>query len=311
MAIFDFYVHYEYAFAATQLVLLMFGMGSALTARELGQVFLRPRGLIVGLSLQLLVVPLSAWAVIGLLARDPGLAVGLALCAVIPCAAVANVFTYLARGQVALSVVLVAAATLLCLATAPLLLDLLVADSPGSAPQLPVARIAQEMTLLVLLPMLLGMVFLRVLPRSAGRVSPFCIRAALLIIVLIVIGASGAGRLDTEAFGHYNIGVVLLFAAVLVAASAALPRLLRLPAGEGAAINLATTVRNTNLGLLMKASAFPAAVGVADPVGDNVLFTILLYGGLSLLLGPVLALLHRRSRLAATAAAASAGLEAR
>ena len=51
------------------------------------------------------------------------------------------------------------------------------------------------------------------------------------------------------------------------------------------AINIEVTVRNGNLGLLIKASMFPAVAGVADPVGDAVLSTVLLYGGVALLVG--------------------------
>ena len=53
-------------------------------------------------------------------------------------------------------------------------------------------------------------------------------------------------------------------------------------------------IRNGNLGLLIKASIFPAAVGVADPVGDLVLLTVLLYGGFALPLGLLQIWLHGR-----------------
>lgn len=305
MTPFDFYVRHEYAFAATQLVLLMFGMGAALAARDVAEVISRPRGLAMGLALQLIVVPLIAAAFIALLARDAGMAVGLALCAAVPGAAIASVFALFARGHLALTVVLTTGATLACLLTTPAVLGLLAAGHTTGEIRMPVARIAIEIGLYLLLPLLIGMGLLRAAPHHAPRISRICVRASLLIIVLIVVGASGAGRLDTDAFGNHNVGVVLLFIGTLAALSALLPQLMGLPRTEIAAINLATTVRNTNIGLLIKASAFPAAVGVADPVGDNALFAVLLYGGLSLIAGPLLALLHRS--LGATAAVAARG----
>jgi BASS family bile acid:Na+ symporter len=44
-------------------------------------------------------------------------------------------------------------------------------------------------------------------------------------------------------------------------------------------------VRNINLGLLIKASIFPAVIGQIDPIGNMVLFTLLLYGGVQLIIG--------------------------
>jgi BASS family bile acid:Na+ symporter len=70
------------------------------------------------------------------------------------------------------------------------------------------------------------------------------------------------------------------------------PRLLGLNRVDSTAINIEATVRNGNLGLLIKASLFPAVVGVADPVGDMVLFTVLLYGGLALPAGVAQIYLH-------------------
>jgi len=81
---------------------------------------------------------------------------------------------------------------------------------------------------------------------------------------------------------------------LLASLSWLIPLLLRRPAPECTAINIEVTVRNGNLGLLIKASMFPAVVGVADPVGDMVLLTILMYGGFALPLGLLQIWLHGR-----------------
>ena len=114
------------------------------------------------------------------------------------------------------------------------------------------------------------------------------------MIGLIVIGALTAGRLDLESFGLVNVGYVFGFVLALAAVSYGVPRLMGLSSSDVTAINVEVTVRNTNLGLLIKASLFPAVVGTSDPVGDNTLFAILLYGALMLLLSAALIPWHRK-----------------
>ncbi len=291
---FDFYLQHEYWFAATQLILAMLGMGATLRPADFVRVFSTPRSFGIGIVMQILLVPLLAWLFVRQLGGGPGLAIGLAVCAAVPGGTVSNIFTYLSRGHIALSIALTAVATLACLVTTPLILQALIAEHLPADFRMPAGRIALEIALTLLLPLLLGMAGLRLFPRQAPLLSRLCIRGSLLCIALIVIGALGAGRLDLESFGTANVGRVAAFIGCLALLSLWLPRWLGSPAQDVSAINIEITVRNTNLGVLLKASLFPAAVGVADPLGDQVLFTVLLYGGLMLLLSALLIPWHRR-----------------
>lgn len=285
MDLFDAYVRHEYFFAATQLILAMLGMGATLTLTDFKEVARAPRSVSIGLVLQMLGVPLIAAAFIAWGELGVGLAIGLALCASIPGGTVSNIFTYFARGHIALSISLTAVATLACLVTTPIVLGLLIAHHMPDDFSMPAGRIATEIGVCLLLPLVLGMLILRAFPRVAPTFSKFCIRGSLFTILLIVVGAAGAGRLDIEAFGMTNLGITVCFIAVITLVGWLVPRVLRVPTADRAAIEIELTVRNTNLGLLIKASLFPAIVGVSDPVGDQVLFTVLLYGGLMLLIG--------------------------
>ncbi len=296
---FDFYIAHEYWFAAVQLALAMLGMGATLALGDFARVATDPRGFTVGIVLQLLLVPLIAWALITLSDAPPGLAVGLAVCAAIPGGSISNILTFFARGHIALSIALTSMATLACLVTTPLILDLLIAHHLPPGFSMPAGRIALEIGLCLLLPLVLGMLYFRLFPRSAAVLSRWCIRGSLFVIGLIVIGALGAGRLDLASFGLNNVMWMVLFIVALMFTSYALPRLLRVSRADVAAINIEVTVRNTNLGLLIKASLFPAAVGVADPVGDTTLFAILLYGALMLVFSTLMIPAHRRANPAA------------
>jgi BASS family bile acid:Na+ symporter len=290
--VFEFYIRYEYWFAACQLGLAMLGMGATLKVRDFAAVFLKPASLLVGVGVQLLLVPLLAWGLIATFSPTPGLAIGLALCAAIPGGTMSNVFTFLARGHVALSIALTSVTTAACLFTTPIVLGLLIAQHMPPDFVMPAAQMAVEIALILLLPLALGMVFLQLLPESAPRFSRNCIRTSIFIILLIVIGATGAERIDFDTFGMENLQLILLLLVALSILSWLVPRLLGLNRFDNTAINIEATVRNGNLGLLIKASLFPAVVGVADPVGDMVLVTVLMYGGLALPVGVAQIYLH-------------------
>jgi bile acid:Na+ symporter, BASS family len=290
---FDLYAQYEYWLAAAQLSLAMLGMGATLKVRDFAAVVRYPKGILVGSSIQIIGVPLLAALFLWGLKLDTGVAVGLALVAAIPGGTMSNVFTFLGRGHAALSIALTGVATLACLVTTPIVLGLLVRQHMPADFVMPAGQIAGEIALILLLPLALGMVFLKALPDAAAKFSKSCIRGSVFIIVLIIIGALGSGRIDLARYGLQNLSVVLFFLAVLAVLSQVLPMALKLSRPDTTAINIETSLRNANLGLLIKASLFPAAAGTADALGDDVLFTLLAYGGASLFLGIGQLYLHR------------------
>lgn len=291
---FEFYVRHEYWFAAVQLALAMLGMGATLRIRDFVAVFTRPSALLIGIAVQWVIVPLIAWWVIAGFRPVPGVAIGLALCAAIPGGTMSNVFTFLGRGHVALSIAITVVTTLGCLVTTPIILGLLIEHYMPATFVMPVARIATEIALILLLPLALGMAVLQLFPGQAASVSKWCIRGSVFIILLIVIGASGADRIDIRALDARSLCALGMLVGLLATLSWVIPRLLRRPGPECTAINIEVTVRNGNLGLLIKASMFPAVVGAVDPVGDRVLLTVLLYGGLALPLGFLQVWVHGR-----------------
>ena len=159
---------------------------------------------------------------------------------------------------------------------------------------MPIAKIASEIGLYLLLPLLVGMVVLKVFSRHADTFSKGCIKGSLFVIVLIVIGSLGAGRLDLKAFGIINIAYVFLLTVVLVFLTHPFRKVLSLSKPDATAIELEVSIRSVNLGLLIKASLFPAAAGGADEFGNTVLFTLLLYGGFQLTAGSILIWWRRR-----------------
>ena len=291
----QFYLQYEYWFATFQLVLAMLGMGATLSVRDFSDVMREPKAVSLGLIIQIVMVPLIAFLFLQGLGVEGGVAVGIALIASIPGGTTSNIFTFFARGNSALSISITGLTTLACLVTTPVILTLLVSDNLPADFSMPAGQIMIEISLALLLPLALGMMYLHFYPASAAIVSKWCIRASLLVIVLIVIGSLSAGRLDFEAFGMENIQLVLLFTLVLMATSWFSPRLFRLSRADSTAIEFEVIVRNINVGILLKASLFPASVVATAKLGDTVMFALLFYGSLQLMIAVVLIKYYSRS----------------
>jgi BASS family bile acid:Na+ symporter len=180
------------------------------------------------------------------------------------------------------------------LLTTPLILSLLITDYLPANFAMPTAQIVNDIALTLLLPLVIGMAVLRLLPSQAQAISKWSIRASLFGILLIVVGSSMAGRLDTQAFGSHNVMLVFAFVIALAIIGWLVPKFMALTKPDTVAIQMEVVVRNVNLGVLIKASMFPVIIGADNTVGDMVLFTILLYGAVQMILAAFIIFYHRK-----------------
>lgn len=290
------YLQYEYWFAAIQLILAMLGMGATLTMSDFKNVLNQPTAFNYGTLIQLLLVPVIAYIFIQSAGLTGGVAIGIALIAAIPGGTTSNIFTYMAKGNIPLSISITAVTTLACLLSTPLILSLLIAEYLPTDFSMPTQRIITEIALTLLLPLFIGMMILKKLPNIASPLSKWSIRLSLLFIAFIVIGSSSAGRLDIDAFGTNNLWMVFIFILLMTTISLLAANLLKLSLADRTAIQMEVVVRNINLGVLIKASLFPVVATSATSIGDMVLFTILLYGAIQMLIAAAIITVRRRTQ---------------
>ncbi len=291
-----FYLEYEYWFAAIQLFLAMLGMGATLAPNDFNEVIREPKAVSIGIIMQLIIVPFIALLLIIIADFPPAIIVGVALIAAIPGGTTSNVFVHLAKGNTPLSITITAITTLGCLVTTPYLLELLIGEYMPKNFIMPFAQIAFEITVCLLVPLLLGMLVFRFFSHNAATFSTWCVRLTLLVIFLIVLGSIGAGRLNLAAFGTDNLLRMIGFFLLLALLANLLPRMMGLNRGDLIAIEMEVVVRNVNLGLLLNVSLFPASNPALAPIGNIVLFCLLLFGSMQMLLGAVLVGNGRRNK---------------
>lgn len=290
----DIYIQYEYWVAAFQLIFAMLGMGATLTVKDFQDVIRIPRSVCIGILIQLILVPITAFLFISTTNLAAGVLAGIALIAAVPGGTTSNIFTYMARGNIPLSISITGITTIACLVTTPLVITLLASNHLPTKFSMPTEQIIRDIALTLLLPLAIGMLILRFLSKWSEAVSKWSIRLSLFGILLILIGSSSAGRLDLDAFGTNNLLLVLAFVALLTLISTLASKCLKLSRSDSTAIEMEVVVRNVNLAVLIKASMFPAVVGIDDQLGNTVLFTVLLYGGLQLLMAFAMITLRRQ-----------------
>jgi BASS family bile acid:Na+ symporter len=186
---------YEQLAGPLILLPLMFVVGLQLTPEDFRRVLTTPRAVVGGTLGQLLLLPLMTWALVAALPVSPDLAVGAVLLSATPGAGMSNVMAAVSRANVALSVTLTAVASILSVATLPLLatlgISLFVGDS--LAVEVPVGTIVFQLIAFLAIPIVLGMIVRRSRPQAAQRYVSRANRFAVIaILFLTALGALGS-----------------------------------------------------------------------------------------------------------------------
>ena len=274
-----------------QLVLAMVGMGATLSVQDFANVLRDGKGLLMGMLLQWVYVPLLTLAFIALFGLPKGWAVGLILIAVVPGGAYSNLLTFIGRGNTPLSVSLTLVTTAASIVTVPLLLSAMAAAYMPGDFVLPTQRIIREICLYLVLPLLAGMAALRVAPAAALPLSKWSIRGSVLLVGVIVASSLGTGRIKLPEYGWLPPLQLTLFGSLLLWVTPLLGRLARRYDDDNVALSIEVCARNVGLALLLFHFFFPG-----QPQQAHVLYVTLYYGGMQLILGLILALRHRSGR---------------
>jgi bile acid:Na+ symporter, BASS family len=170
------------------LQMTMFGVGATMGWRDFAAVATNPRGVVVGLLAQFIIMPLVGFALSRTFSFEPEVAAGVVLIGCVPCGLASNVINYIARSNVPLSITLTACATLLGPVVTPILMRVL----GGTLVEIDVLKMTWEIVQIVLLPIGAGLVLNQVLGRHARhlhRVLPLVSCAGIVLIVGIITAA--------------------------------------------------------------------------------------------------------------------------
>lgn len=251
------------------LAIVMLGMGLGLMPADFRRVTRQPKAVAVGLVCQMVLLPLLGVVLALLIPMQPTIAVGLIILAACPGGPSSNLMTYLARGDVALSVTLTAMSSLLTVFTIPVIGNLALQHFMGqqSAIALPIGSTMLQIFLITLLPIGIGMTLRQQFPNTSRRLERQTGRVAAgllgLIILLLLIreGSKLPGFLMQVGLGALllNLGATLMGFGV--------GQLFRLPMSQRICIAIEVGLQNGTLAIALTAGllnnpdmAIPAAV---------------------------------------------------
>ncbi|WIG82920.1 bile acid:sodium symporter family protein [Photobacterium damselae] len=171
------------------LAIVMLGMGLGLKRADFSRVITQPKSSIIGLCLQIFMLPTLALVLIQLLPLSSTAAAGLFLVSLCPGGATSNLFSLIAKGDVALSITLTAVISLL----SPFLLPLVFItylDIHGSQLeqfQLPIDLAIKQLIAVTVLPISLGMIITKWLPKQSQLIQPMVKKLSTIAMLLIIL----------------------------------------------------------------------------------------------------------------------------
>ncbi len=251
--------------------LIMFGMGLTLKPHDFRIVLQRPKDILVGCLAQFTVMPLVAWGLAKAFSLPDELALGVILVGCCPGGTASNVITFLARGDLALSVGMTAMSTVL----APLLTPLLVWLMAGTLVDVDTVGMLLSILYVVIAPIIGGFLVQRFFPKFTQKAVVYLPAFSTLMIAAVVamVVSHTADRLLSA--GLLVIVVVVLHNLLGLTIGYIIGRLLRFSREKCIAISIEVGMQNSGLASSLAAihfASFPLATipGAVFSVWHNI-----------------------------------------
>jgi bile acid:Na+ symporter, BASS family len=258
-------------FLPLALFLVMLGMGLGLTLDDFKRVVIMPKPVLVGLLAQVVLLPVVGFLLAYLFPLTPSLAVGVMILAACPGGPTSNLVTYLAQGNVALSITLTALSSLIAVVTIPLVVNLATQAFLGEEVtlQLPFLGTVMQIAVITLIPVALGMLLHHYAPQFSARFEKGVKWLSLFFLALIIFGLLLKERNNVLGYFWQVGGVALTLNLVTMALGYAIATLAKLDSPSTTAITVEVGLQNGTLAIAIASTptllnspemAIPAAI---------------------------------------------------
>jgi BASS family bile acid:Na+ symporter len=244
------------------LTIIMFSMGLTLSLDDFKRALSMPRLIISGLLLQYTVMPLTALVIARALQLDPALSIGLILVGTCPGGTASNVITYLAKGNVALSISLTSLSTIFAVILTPAI-TYFIADATI---EVPAAKMLVTILSIVIFPVALGIALNHFYVNRIKAVEAYLPLIAVCAIVMIIAIITA---LNADQFSR--LGTILLLAVVLHNAAGLLigytsARMMGYESRECRTLAIEVGMQNSGLAVALAIKHFSAAAALPGAV---------------------------------------------
>ncbi|MBR6081776.1 MAG: bile acid:sodium symporter family protein [Salinivirgaceae bacterium] len=240
---------------------VMFGMGLSLNLSDFKVVFSRPKDVGIGCLAQFGIMPLLALALARIFSLPDELAVGLVLVGCCPGGTASNVITYLAKGDLALSVGMTCVSTILAPFLTPLLTWLLV----GASVNVDVLSMFWSIVKVIILPISVGLVIKRFFAEATKAVTAYLPAVSSIVIVLIVGSVVSANSAQLLSVGLTIIVAVALHNVCGFALGLLLARAFKMSSRKSTAVSVEVGMQNSGLACTLAQTHFATMPMAAVP----------------------------------------------
>ena len=242
--------------------IVMFGMGMTLHLRDFKLVFQRPKDVFVGALAQFTIMPALAWLLAKGFGLPPELAAGVILVGTCPGGTSSNVMTYLARGDVALSVSMTMTTTVL----APIVTPLLTWWLAGEWVDISLSAMMMSIVQVVILPILLGIIINSFLEETVQKIVKLLPLVSVIAIVLIVGGVVAVSAQRILETGLLIMLVVMLHNLLGYSIGFLIAKALHMNVAKAKAISIEVGMQNSGLATSLAMLHFGAAAAIPGAI---------------------------------------------
>jgi bile acid:Na+ symporter, BASS family len=248
--------------------IIMLGLGLSLTVDDFKRVVRYPKAVLVGLFIQMFVLTGICFGICILLKLPSALAVGMMLLAAAPGGATANIYSHLAKGDVALNITLTAVNSLLSLLTLPFIVGFALQYFMGSEQVVPPPfKKIVEVGVIILGPVIIGMLIRANAENFATKMEkPIRLFSVLLLAGLVILSVAQSWAVVVASFASVGLAC-LLFNLASMGVGYAVPLAVKLPKRQAIAIAMEIGIHNGTLAIYIalniignSAMSIPAAI---------------------------------------------------
>lgn len=254
--------------------IIMLGLGISLSIADFKRVILYPKATIIGLACQMLVLPVLCFLIAKTFGLSPELSVGLMLLSASPGGPTANLFSHLAKGDVALNISLTAINSLLTLITLPLIVNFSFVYFMGADYSMPMQfKKVIEVVFIVLIPVILGMFIKSKKPSlSSSLEKPIKIVSALFLASIIVLAIIKERENFVSFFQQVGIAT-LVFNVLSMAIGFYMPKLFKIEKKQSISIGMEVGIHNGTLAIYIALSTIGnSAMSIPPAIYSLIMF---------------------------------------
>lgn len=265
-------------FVSPGLGVIMLGMGMTLRFSDFADIMKQPKLIAIGVGAQFLIMPLAAYVSAKFFALPTDLALGLILVGCCPGGTASNVICYLAKANVALSVLLTMCSTFIAVAMTPILTKWLA----GQFMAINAWELFLSMIQVVLIPLLLGLLINAIVDRMwqkekirsiVGVVGPL---VSVVLIVLVVGSIVASGKEKIVLAGYSLFAAVFALHALGFGLGYLMSKVFRCPPSACRTISVEVGMQNSGLGASLAQKHFSALPMAPIPAAISAVFHCLI-----------------------------------